>query len=234
LKKRNIILLVGIAVGLAAVLGALGVGQNPERILAGEVTDAMSGDPVYMARIVIGGRSTIRYVDKEYRITHLRHGIHTLKVTAPGYETKTTEVAIKRGVTSLDIRLDGKEIPNLDHIIVFADSVPGVGIRLDIRFVNQGGVGIKHFPRIPMTIEAKLNIRLGTREKYTKGRLIYSGPVELAWDSEAILGKNKGLIPKSKLHLNSKTDGRYGVLEVILHMNQRDFKDTISEVLLEW
>ena len=83
-------------------------------------------------------------------------------------------------------------------------------------------------------MDANLFSRLGTRENYEKGRLIYSGPVELSWDSRASLGKYKGMIARDKLRVNPATDGRYGILDAVLHTGQGDFEDTIADVLLEW
>ena len=215
-------------------LGVLGVGQKPKGMIVGTVTDALGGGPVYKARIVVGGRFTIRYMDKNFQITHLTPGPYTLKVSAPGYESVAKEVVVERGTTRVDIRMRGIEISGLDHILVFADSIRGGGIQLEIRFVNKEGVGIKYFPRLPMSMEAKLYARRGTQRDYTRGRLIYSGPVDLYWDAEASLGKNKGIISKERLTMLSETDGRYGVLDVILTIPQGDYRDTRADVLLEW
>jgi hypothetical protein len=215
-------------------LGVLGVGQNPKEMIVGTVTDALGGGPVYKARIVIGGRSTIRYMDKSFQITHLTPGIHTLNVSAPGYESVAKEVVVKRGTTRVDIRMRGIEISGLDHILVFADSIRDRGIQLELRFVNKEGVGIKHFPRLPMRMDATLYARRGTQKDYTRGRVIYSGPVDLYWDAEASLGKNKGIIARGRLTALPEIDGRYGVLDVILHIPQGDYSDTRTDVLLEW
>jgi hypothetical protein len=203
-------------------------------MIVGTVTDALSGGPVYGARIVVGGRSTIRYLDTNFEITHLKPGNHTLRVSAPGFEPVTRAVTVRPGATRVDISMRGTDIPGLDHILVFADAVKGRGLQLEVRFVNTQGVGIKHFPRLPVTMDAKLYARLGTSEDYTRGRLIYTGSVELYWDDDASLGKNKGVIPREKLMVDPRTDGRYGVLDVILHLPQGDYTDTRADVLLEW
>lgn len=234
MKKLYIYLTIIITIAVVVVLGILGVGQSRKGILIGTVTDALSGDPVYKARIIVAGRSTIRYMDKNFQITNLSPGNYELKVSAPGYESGTREVTVRRGTTLIDIHMRGTEIPGLGHIIVFADSIKAKGIQIEIRFVNKQGIGIKHFPRLPMTMDAKLHIMLGTREKYTRGRLIYSGPIKLSWDSEASMGKNVGIISKNKLQINPETYGRFGILDVVLHTDQGDFKDTITDILLEW
>lgn len=215
-------------------LGAFGVGLNQGGTIIGTVTDALGGGPVYKAKIVVGGRSTIRYMDKNFRITHLKPGSYTLKVSAPGYESVAMEVIVKRGTTRVDIPMRGNVIPGLDHIMIFADSIKGRGIELEIRFVSKEGIGIKHHPRLPMSMDARLSARLGNQKNYTRGRLIYSGPVDLYWDAEASLAKNRGIISRQKLTVDPRTDGRYGVLDVVLRTPQGDYRDTRADVLLEW
>jgi hypothetical protein len=202
--------------------------------IAGTVSDALSGDPVYKARIIVGGKTTIRHLDKNFQMTNLKPGVHQIIVKAPGYEPLMKEFSLKRGPNFINIRLHGKEIPELDHVIVFADSVKTSGIKLEIRFVNTRGIGIKHFPSLAMTMDAELFVRIGSKEKYRRGRLIYAGPVDLFWDSRASLGKNKGIIPKSKLKVNPETDGMIGVLDLVLQLEQGDFEVTLADILLDF
>lgn len=233
-KRQWVLVLVIIAAVFLLVFGILEFGLSRKGAVIGTVADALSGAPVYKARIAVGGRSTIRYVDKNFRITGLDPGVYTLKVSAPGYEPMKKEIIVKRGATRVDMLMRGSEIPGLDDILVFTDSIESRGIQLEIRFVNRRGVGIKHFPKLPMTMDARLYARLGTGEEYSRGRLIYSGPAELYWDPEASLGKNKGIIYKDRLAVDPGTDGRYGVLDVVLHTPQGDYRDTRADVLLEW
>ena len=232
--KRLYISIIIIVAGLVlVVLGIFGVGQGRKGVMVGTVTDALSGDPVHQAKIRVGGRSTIRYMDKNFEITNLKPGKYTLRISAPSYASVAMDVTVGRGVSRVDVTMKGTEIPGLDHIIVLADSIEGQGIQLQIRFVNKEGIGIDHFPRLPMTMDAKLYSRIGTEEKYTRGRLIYSGSVDLYWDSKAYLGKNKGIIPKEKLKVDPKTDGKYGVLDMVLRCPQGDFKASQADILLE-
>jgi hypothetical protein len=233
LKRLHIYIIIIIAVLVLMVLGIFGVGQSRKGVIVGTVTDALSGDPVHKAKMLVGGRSAIRYMDKNFEITNLKPGKYTLRISAPSYESVATDVSVGRGVSRVDVTMKGTEVAGLDHIIVFADSIEGQGIQLKIRFVNKEGVGIDHFPRLPMTMDAKLYSQIGTEEKYTRGRLIYSGSVDLYWDSKAYLGKNKGVIPKEKLKVDPKTDGKYGVLDMVLHSPQGDFKASRADILLE-
>jgi hypothetical protein len=233
LKKFRIYITMSIAAAILAALGILGVGENRKGIILGTVTDALSDDPVYKAKISIGGRSTIRYKDKKFRITNLEPGTYTLNVSAPDYESVAREVTVERGGNRVDIVMKGTEISGLDHIIVFSESVEQ-GIKLEIRFVNGEGKGIEHFPRLPLSMGAKLYEQHGTKENPRRGRLIYSGPVELYWDPESYLGKNRGILPAEKFGSDSKLEGRYGILDVVLRTAQGDFENTVSNVLLEW
>ena len=234
LKKFRIYITMSIAAAILVALGILGVGENRKGIMLGTVTDALSDDPVYKAKISVGGRSTIRYKDKKFRITNLEPGTYTLNVSAPDYESVTREVTVERGGNRVDIVMRGTEISGLDHIIVFSESVKGQGIKLEIRFVNGEGKGIEHFPRLPLSMGAKLYEQHGTKENPRRGRLIYSGPVELYWDPESYLGKNRGILPTEKFGSDSKLEGGYGILDVVLRITQGDFENTVSNVLLEW
>ncbi len=234
MQRPHIYLAVIIAAGVLAVLSLFAVGSNHQVQIVGTVMDALSDEAIYGVRIAVGGRSTIRYVDKNFKITQLRPGRHIIRASAPGYDTKMEEVNLRRGNNLMAIRLTGKEIPGLDHIIVFADSIESSGIQLEIRFVNQQGIGIRHFPRIPFTMEARLYEQLGSKKKYERGRLIYTGPVKLFWDSKASLGKNKGMIAKEKLRVSPRTEGMLGIIDAILHTGQGDFKDTIAGIPLAW
>lgn len=233
MKRPYIYIIIIIAVLILMVLGIFGVGRSRKGVIVGTVTDALSGDPVHKAKILVGGRSTIRYMDKNFEITNLEPGKYTLTISAPSYESVAIDVTVGRGVSRVDVTMKGTEIPGLDHIIVLVDSIEGQGIQLEIRFVNKEGIGIDHFPRLPMTMDAKLYSRIGTEEKYRRGRLIYSGSVDLYWDSKAYLGKNKGIIPKEKLKVDPKTDGRYGVLDMVLRCPQGDFKASQADILLK-
>ena len=234
LKKFYTYITISVAAAILMALGIFVVGENRKATIFGTVTDALSDDPVYKAKISVGGRSTIRYKDKKFRISNLDPGTYTLNVNAPAYESVERKITVGRGGNRVDIVMRGTEISGLDHIIVFAESVKGRGIQLEIRFVNREGKGIEHFPRLPLTMDAMLYEQHGTEKNPLPGKLIYSGPVELYWDPESSLGKNKGILLKELLGSDSKTDGRQGILNVVLHTSQGDFENRVSDVLLEW
>lgn len=198
----------------------------------GEAVDALSGDPVWKIRIVVDGKSIIKYKypTKTYYLTGIEPGSYTLKAVAPNYYDFTEDIQLKRGENILDISMKGKEIPDLQSIIVFSESVEK-GIELEIRLVNSKREGITEFPALPLNLEGTLWARIGTEEEYVKGRKILEGPIELFWDSDAFLARNKGIIPWEKIKIDRETE-KLGILELTLRTSQGDFSDTIDDVQL--
>ncbi len=198
----------------------------------GKAVDALSDDPVWEIRIVVGDKSTLkyRYPGKTYSLTGIKPGSYTLTATAPGYYDFTRDIKLKRGENIVDISMEGKEVPDLQRIIVFTES-GDEGIQLEIRFVNSKGEGITQFPCLPLSLEGTLWARIGTEEDYVKGREIFRGPIELFWDSEAFLAKNKAVIPWEKLKVDEEVE-KFGLLEVVLHTPQGDFADSVNDVKL--
>lgn len=198
----------------------------------GEAVDILSGDPVWKIRIVVDGKSIrkYRYPTKTYYLTGIEPGSYTLKAIAPNYYDFTEDIQVKRGENILDISMKGKEIPDLQSIIVFSESVEK-GIELEIRLVNSKGEGITEFPALPLDLEGTLWARIGTEEEYVKGRKILEGPIELFWDSDAFLARNKGIIPWEKIKIDRETE-KLGILELTLRTSQEDFSDTIDDVQL--
>lgn len=198
--------------------------------VGGKVVDELSSDAVRQVRIVLDGKSTIHYMDKIYRLSEIKPGSYTLKATAPNYYDFTRDIQVKKGKNLVDIFIKGKEIPDLQGIIVFTEP-KDKGIELEIRFTNSKREGIVHYPCLPMSLEGKLFMRIGTEEKYIKGKKIFEGPINLFWDSNAYLAKNKGIIPWEKINIDKKGES-YGIMEVILHTPQGDFTDVSDDVKL--
>jgi hypothetical protein len=82
-----------------------------------------------------------------------------------------------------------------------------------------------------LELEGTLWARIGTEEDYVKGRNIMEGPIELFWDSDAFLARNKAIIPWEKIKIDRETE-KLGILELALHTPQGDFSDTIDDVQL--
>jgi len=198
----------------------------------GKAVDVLSNDPVWKIRIVVDGKSTLkyRYPSKTYYLTGIKPGSYTLKATAPNYYDFTKDIQVKRGENIVDIPMKGKEIPDLQGIIVFSEPVEK-GVQLEIRFTNSKEEGITEFPCLSLSLEGTLWARIGSEEKYVKGRKIMEGPIELFWDSDAFLAKNKAIIPWGEIKIDRETE-KFGIMEVTLHTPQGDFSDTIDDVQL--
>lgn len=226
----GIILVIIIVVLLVVLIPRWMGGEFGE--VRGEAVDALSGDPVWKIRIVVDGKSIIKYKypTKTYYLTGIEPGSYTLKAVAPNYYDFTEDIQLKRGKNILDISMKGKEIPDLQSIIVFSESVEK-GIELEIRLVNSKREGITEFPALPLNLEGTLWARIGTEEEYVKGRKILEGPIELFWDSDAFLARNKGIIPWERIKIDRETE-KLGILELTLRTSQGDFSDTIDDVQL--
>jgi len=230
-KKRKLILLT-IVGGLVAVLliasyFSLRVNYG---ILEGKVFDEYSKDYVPRLRLTIAGKTNLIFRDTYYSFTKLPPGKHVLKAESPYYFPISKEVVIKRGRNQLDLVMKGKEIPDLAGIICFSDPVEQ-GIQIEVRYKDSKGIGISEFPGMPIELEVKLYVREGDEDNYSRGRLIYEGPVELFWDSKAYLAKNKGIIPWDKLSIDSEKE-KFGIMELVLHTPQGNFEDIIEDVQL--
>jgi len=219
---------------------ALAAGWDQYGAITGKVADAMSGDPVYDVYITAGGKSIIRYEDPYYRLSGLSPGTHTLKATAPSYEPVEKKVVVRRGRNVVDLPMVGKEIPGLKSIIAWADPEKDKGILLEIRFVNEKEEGIVHFPRLPISGDGKLFYRIGSKDNYAYGDLLWAGPLEFHWDSKEFLGKNKALIPKEAILPGmgsakiAPSEKSYGILEVVLKTPHGNFNDKDWDVQLNW
>jgi hypothetical protein len=222
-------LIVGLVVVVALVVG-FSLRSEKYGTVEGKIVDALSGDPVWKVNIVLDGKSTTQYMSKTYRLTGIKPGSHTFEATAPNYYSFSKEIKVKKGENVLDVSLKGEKIPDLQGIIVFTESLEK-GVQLEIRFTDSKGEGITKFPCLSLNLEGKLYVRLGNEEGYTRGKELFSGPIELFWDSRAFLAKNKGIIPWEKIgeHLEIEKEG---VLDVVLHTPQGDFKDTVDDVKL--
>lgn len=202
----------------------------PYGILKGKVTDLYSQDVVRKLTLSIGGHSDILFQSKEYRITRIPPGKYTLKAEAPYYHPVTKELEIKRGENVFDFTMEGREIPGLAGIICFADPTDR-GIEIEIRFKDAQGVGISDFPGFPLQLEGKLYVREGDAENFSRGRMLFKGPIELFWDSKAYLARNKGLISWDKVQVDKEKE-QYGLLELLLRTPQGNFEDVIEDVEL--
>lgn len=221
---------VGILVAVLFVVAYFATRVN-YGILKGTVVDLYSQDVVRNLSLTVDGRSDVLFRSKEYQLTKIPPGKHVLKAEAPYYHSFSQELEIKRGINVLNFAMEGKEIPDLAGIICFADPTDR-GIEVEIRFKDSKGIGISDFPGMPLRFEGKLYVREGDESNYSRGRLIYGGPIELFWDPKAYLARNKGLIPWDKIQVDREKE-KYGIMEVVLHTPQGDFGEFIEDVELQ-
>lgn len=229
-KTTNIILstiVVLVAVLLTASYFTL---QTNQGILQGQVVDELSGDVVRQLQLKIDGKSDILFQSKEYRLTDIPPGTHLFEAKAPYYHPFSQEIEIKRGINYFNFSMRGQEIPDLAGIICFSEPV-AEGIQIEIRFKNSEGTGISDYPALPLELEGKLYLREGTEDNYSRGELLFEGPIKLFWDPKSYLARNKGIIPWEEIPVDPANE-RYGIMELILKTPQGNFEDVIEEVEL--
>jgi len=224
-----ILLSVGVLVGVLLLLVYFST-HTPYGVLEGRVTDEVSGDVVRRVRLNISDRTDILFNSKEFRFTNLPPGRYELMAEAPYYEPVREEFEINRGINTFDISMRGLEIPDLDGIICFTSSIEE-GIEIEIRFRNTQGRGITDYPALPLELEGTLYHREGTRDEYTLGNVLFEGDIDLFWDPEAHLARNKGLIPWDAID-TEREGGTHGVLKLVLHTPQGSFEDQVRNVEL--
>lgn len=231
MKKSIVYLIVGLIAMVALVVGFT-LRSGKYGVVRGKIVNVLSGDPVWELHLVLGGKSTTKYLSPTYRFTGIEPGTYTLKATAPMYYDFSKEIRVKRGENILDVSMKGEKILDLQGIIAFTESLEK-GVQVEIRFTDSEGVGIINYPRLPIDLEGTLSLRLGDEEEeeYTRGKELFSGPIELFWDSAEYLAKNKGIIPWEKIGEHLEIE-KLGVLDIVLHTQQGDFKDVIDDVKL--
>jgi len=230
MRKSFIYCIVFVLIGVGCLVSFLFLTGEDYGEVKGVVADALSSDAVRQVRILVDGKSTIKFTSTSYGLTEIPPGSYTLKASAPNYYDFTKPIQVKRGKNVVDIAMRGREIPDLQGIIIFTESKEK-GIEIEIRFTDSKKEGIVDYPALPFTLEGALFVREGTDGDYEKGRKILEGPIELFWDSEEWLAKNKGIIPWDRVKPHSQKE-KYGILQVVLHTPQGDFEDNSTDVKL--
>jgi hypothetical protein len=230
MRKPLIYSIVSVLIGIGCLVFFLFLTGEEYGEVKGTIADALSGDAVREVRILVDGKSTIKFASTSYSLTEIPPGSYTLKASAPNYYDFTKPIQVKRGKNLVDIAMRGREIPDLQGIIIFTEAKEK-GIEIEIRFTDSKKEGIVNYPALPLTLEGVLFLRGGTEGNYEKRRKIFEGPIELFWDSEEWLAKNKGIIPWDRIKADSETE-KYGILQVVLHTPQGDFEDRSEEVEL--
>ncbi len=90
---------------MMAVLAA-GCGQSAQvAVLAGTITDTLTGNPVSGARVVSGSKDAITNSDGQYVLQGLQPGTRPITVDAGGYTTFSTVIVVRSGLQQIDIKL---------------------------------------------------------------------------------------------------------------------------------
>lgn len=220
-----------VVITVAAVFLAI-AGTSKYGTVKGEIADKLSGDPIREVRVVVDGRSTTLYQTTHYQLTKIPPGEHTIKVLPPsGWVKISKPFKVQPGENRANITLKGDKIPDLSKIICFTESKKEKGIVVEVRYVNSEGTGMSRFPQLPIKIDVTLWDRIGKKGNYEKGEKLFEGQIRHFWDSEAHLAKNKGTLPWKKIPVKLE-DKKRGIMQIRVHLEQGDFKDTVDEVRL--
>ncbi len=230
MKKSLKYSIVAVIIVVGSIASFVFFGGERSGEVTGSLGDALSGDAVWQARIVIGGKSIMKYRTNLYALTRIPPGSHTLTVTAPSYYDFTKTIQVKRGKNVVDVALRGKEVIDMQGIIIFTES-KDEGIEIEIRMTNSKGEGVVDYPMLPVTIDGALFMREGDEDEYSKGEKLFEGPIEHVWDSQEWLAKNKGFIPWDKID-TEPAKNKYGILDMVFHSPQGDFEDYSTDVRL--
>ncbi|MBW2057234.1 MAG: carboxypeptidase regulatory-like domain-containing protein [Deltaproteobacteria bacterium] len=218
------------AAGLASVGVFLFLFNQRPSWIEGRIIDTLSKDAVWHVTIRVGGKSTTKFASTSYRLTGIKKGSYTLRATAPNYYDFVKPVKIKRGKNVIDIAMRGREIPDLQGIIVFTEATDK-GLEIEIRLTDSKRMAIMNPPALPFTLEGTLYVRKGEEGECSRGRKLFQGPIDLFWEPHDPLAKNKGIIPWDRITVNPERE-KSGVLEVVLHTPQGDFRYTTDRVEL--
>ncbi len=208
--------------------------------IKGEVVDELCKEAVWEVRIVVDDKCITHYLSKTYHLTGIEPGPHTLVATAPNYDEFKKDIQVNKGTNIVNIFMKGKEIPDLNKIRVLTETTDE-GLQLEIAFFNSQGKIIERYPCLPLSLKGKLFLDVGKRNS-EKGRKIFEGPIELLWDSQAPLGKNKATIFWDKIDIDINNEEwekkkviilkDYGILDLILYTPQGNFEYSVNRVRL--
>lgn len=230
MKKSAVYLIIIVAIGVGSFLLFLFLTGEKQGRIEGKITDTLSGDAVWRATISIGGKSTIKFTSTSYRLTGIPPGSNTLRARAPNYHDFTKSVKVEKGNNSMDIAMRGREIPDLQGILVFTEPTEK-GLQVEIRLTDSRRIAIMNPPALPFGLEGTLFARRGIDGEYEKGRKIFEGTIDLFWDPKDRLARNKGIIPWDRIEADPQLE-KHGILEVVLHTPQGDFDYVTEEVEL--
>jgi len=197
-KRRNLLVVcaVAAAIVIAAAVAVLILSFAGTRVTF-VLMDALSGGAVWDATVTIQDRQIRSFYQSNLgpvpmTISHLRPGLSTITVTAPGYRGQSIPVRILHGGNRLPrpIELDGLEIPGLDHFVMVEDRV-GPGLRVQLRPVSASGAPIQHHPCVDLSVAVRVcaQTRAGVVDPRSgeygseRGPVLFEGPLPWSWDA---------------------------------------------------
>lgn len=161
-------LLVGISMGSSAVYGQTGN-------IAGQVTEAQTGDPLPGVNVVVDGTTQGATTDADgyYRILNVAPGTYTMRATFVGYAEQVIEdVRVNIDLTTnVDIQMQ-EEAVGLDEVVVQSEE-PVVKPDISANIANISAEGIENIPAASIDeivglqagVEPGLSIRGGGQDE---------------------------------------------------------------------
>jgi hypothetical protein len=180
------------------VVAALLLASCSETTLLFQVQDAVSGAWVWDATTRIQDRILTSYYQTDagpilQKMSHLSPGAATLAVSAPGYQSISVPVVLRRGKNRLSapIALAGRAIPGLDSFSVF-ESVDNGDFSMQIRPLDAAGKAILHHPCIDVWVGCVVSeqaldgvpVRAEEAVGATRGAALYRGTLPWSWDAK--------------------------------------------------
>jgi hypothetical protein len=160
------------------------------------LTDAVSGSWVWDATVRIQNRSMREFFQSDRGPVNLGFkglvpGRAELRVEAPGYESQSIPVTLKRGTNRLaePVRLRGIEITGLAGWVLVANA-DGADIVCELRPVRADGTAVLNHPCLPLWVGAVVSdqVKQGipVQEKSdgsSRGAPLFQGRVSWQWNT---------------------------------------------------
>jgi hypothetical protein len=217
IKTPFVLLFAGILVSLLGCDSPVAGGYS----MSGTVFDKANGMPVHGARVRFGGRSTILYTARDFSFTRIPRKEGMLVVEAPGYAPFRRPLTLKGRDTPVDVALEGREVPGLAGILVWAQWEAD-DLRIDTRLLDSSGTTLENFPCLAFRAEARLAVNLGTETAPRAGEILFEGPTSVTYDPAGGLDKLKSRIPRDAVR--AAPAGRAsGMLTFVLITDQGRF-----------
>lgn len=180
------------------VVAALLLASCSETTLLFQVQDSVSGAWVWEATARIQDRILTSYYQTDagpilQKMTHLLPGAATLAVSAPGYQSVSVPVTLRRGKNRLaaPIALVGDVIPGLATFSVF-ESMESGDFSIQMRPLDAAGKAILNHPCIELWVGSVVSeqaldgapVRAEGSLGATRGATLFRGVVPWSWDAK--------------------------------------------------